>query len=567
MKANLTIGTAFMALAMAAACAFVQPSASLAAEGASLLTGKVVASTGEALAGIPIKARRDNSPITVAVYTDAKGEYSFPTWSDLAPGSYSVAVELPDFERTAQLVTIAEGKPAKIDFTLKSKPLAYEDATTSEIIAALPGTDHEKVLFSQCGNCHTLQWALLTPRTKEEWAKTIKRMAGRAAEEHTPGTYAFSQQQFIEPLAEYLASIRGPGSSDKIPFKQRPRPTDAASTNLVVTEYALPRGGERELYMIRGDRRFVWPHDVIMNDKYAYFTDHFAYGLGRVDRNTGEAKFMPFKLPPGAGREARAAGGADGRPGDPGGGTHELQFDHQGNVLIGMDNGLVKYDPNTGEFISWGTGRPMFGLDSAGNVWSMPKNGELIKVDTTVEASKPTTFLIPKNKGIYDTDTDSKGRTHIYIWREGKIALFDPKTVEYSEYKTPTPMAGPRRGQIDGQDRLWAAEFYAGQLAMFDPDKKVIKEYPLINGTKPYTAPYAAPYSTSADSKNQIVWTNDFNSTRLYRIDMNTGQSTEYMTPSNYEMRDLKVDTAAERPTVWIPAYRPPSKLVKIQVR
>jgi streptogramin lyase len=276
---------------------------------------------------------------------------------------------------------------------------------------------------------------------------------------------------------------------------------------------------------------------------------------------------MPFTLPQGAGREARAAGGADGRPGDPGGGAHELQFDHRGNVIVGMDNGTVKYDPKTGQFMSWATGRPMFGLDPEGNVWSMPKNGELVKIDTSSDAVKPTTFLVPKNGGIYDTDTDSKGRTHIYIWREGKIGIFDPKTIEYAEYKTPTPMAGPRRGQIDGQDRLWAAEFYAGQLLMFDPDKKVLREYPLVNGGKPYTAPYAAPYSASADSKNQIVWTNDFNSTRLYRIDMNTGQSTEYMTPSNYEMRDLKVDTAAARPTVWIPAYRPPSKLVKIEVR
>jgi streptogramin lyase len=175
--------------------------------------------------------------------------------------------------------------------------------------------------------------------------------------------------------------------------------------------------------------------------------------------------------------------------------------------------------------------------------------------------------LIPKNKGIYDTDTDSKGRTDLYIWRDSKIGIFDPKTVDYKEYSTPTPMAGPRRGQIDGRDRLWAAEFYAGQVLMFDPDKKELKEFPLINGTKPYTAPYAAPYSTSADDKNQIVWTNDFNSTRLYRIDMNTGHSTEYMTPSNYEMRDLKVDATAPRPTVWIPAYRPPSKMVKIQVR
>jgi virginiamycin B lyase len=560
-----TIGTAFTVVAMVTACAFVLPGATLAQDGASLLAGKVVSPAGEALAGIPIKAYRVNSAITVAVYTDAKGEYSFPAWSDLTPGSYSVGIELPDFEHIAQRVAVSEGKTAKADFTLKSKPLAYEDATASEIVAALPGTDHQKVLFSQCGNCHTLQWALRNPHTKAEWAETIKRMAGRAAELHQPGTYAFSQQQFIEPLAEYLAAIRGPGSSDTIPFKQRPRPTDAASSSLVVTEYALPRGGERELYMIRGDRRFVWPHDVIMNDKYAYYTDHFSYVLGRVDRTTGETTEMPFQLPQGAGRGGRGDG--DGRPGDPGGGAHELQFDPHGNVIVGMDNGTVKYDPKTARFTTWAAGRPMFGMDPQGNVWSMPRNGEIMKIDVTTEGSQPTTFIVPKNKGIYDTDTDSKGRTHIYIWREGKIGLFDPATVDYAEYKTPTPMAGPRRGQIDGQDRLWAAEFYAGQLLMFDPDKKLLKEFPLINGGKPYTAPYAAPYSASADTKNQIVWTNDFNSTRLYRIDMNTGQSTEYMTPSNYEMRDLKVDTAASRPTVWIPAYRPPSKLVKIEVR
>jgi hypothetical protein len=39
------------------------------------------------------------------------------------------------------------------------------------------------------------------------------------------------------------------------------------------------------------------------------------------------------------------------------------------------------------------------------------------------------------------------------------------------------------------------------------------------------------------------------------------------MTPSNYEIRDFKVEVGAAHPTVWIPAYRPPSKLVKVQVR
>jgi streptogramin lyase len=565
MRANLYVGTAFTAIALAAAYGFVWPSAPRAADSPSLLTGKVVSSSGEALAGIPIKAHRENSPITVAVYTDSKGEYSFPTWSDLTPGAYSIAIELPDFEHVAKPATVSKEKPANIDFTLKAKPLAYEDATASEIIAALPGTDHQKVLFSQCSNCHSLQWALAVPRTKEDWIRVIKKMAGRAAEDHTPGTYAFSQQQFIEPLADYLVSIRGPESSDKIPFKQRPRPTDPTSTNLVVTEYSLPRGGERELYMLRGDRRFVWPHDVIVNDKYAYYTDHFSYVLGRVDRKTGEAVEMPFQLPAGAGRGNR--GNGDGRPGDPGGGAHELQFDRHGNVIVGMDNGTVKYDPKTGKFTAWSAGRPMFGLDTNDNLWTLQRQGELIKLDLTSEELKQTKYIIPKNRGVYDTDTDSKGRTHIYIWRDAKVGIFDPETAEYAEYKTPTPMAGPRRGQIDGQNRLWAAEFYAGQLLMFDPDKKLIKEYPLVPGTKPYTAPYAEPYSASTDDKNQIVWTHDFSSNRVYRIDMNTGQSTEFMTPSNYEVRFLKVDTAAERPTVWIPNYRPPSKVVKIVVR
>jgi streptogramin lyase len=564
MKARLYAGTAFTAVALAA-YAFMSPGTPLAADGPSLLAGKVVAATGEALAGIPIKAHRDNSAITVAVYTDAKGEYSFPAWSDLTPGSYSVGVELPDFEHTAQPVAVSEGKAAHIDFTLKAKPLAYEDATASEIIAGLPGTDQQKVLFSQCSNCHTLQWALQAGRTKEGWVEIIKKMAGRAATRDAPGTYEFSQKQFIEPLADYLVSIRGPESSDKIPFKQRPRPTDAASTNLVVTEYALPRGGARELYMLRGDRRFVWPHDVIVNDKYAYYTDHFSYVLGRLDLKTGEATELPFPLPAGAGRTEAVA---DGRPGQPGGGAHELQFDRQGNIIVGMDNGLVKYDPKYGQFKNWAAGRAMFGLDPDGNVWFLQRTtGQLTKIDTNKDELNPVSYVIPKNQGIYDTDTDSKGRTDLYIWSEGKIGVFDPRTIEYAEYKTPTPMSGPRRGQIDGQDRLWAGEFYAGQVMVFDPDKKSIKEYALVPGTKPYTAPYGEPYEASPDDKNQIVWTHDFSSSRMYRIDMNTGASTEYMTPSNYEVRDLRVDPTAARPTVWVPAYRPPSKLVKMQVR
>src|SRR5260370_34430475 len=101
----------------------------------------------------------------------------------------------------------------------------------------------------------------------------------------------------------------------------------------------------------------------------------------------------------------------------------------------------------------------MFGLDPEGNVWYLQRNGaQLTKINTNSDELKPTSYVVPKNMGIYDTDTDSKGRTDLYIWTEGKIGIFDPRTVEYAEYKTPTPMAGPRRGASRGQDRPLAAE-------------------------------------------------------------------------------------------------------------
>ena len=120
---------------------------------------------------------------------------------------------------------------------------------------------------------------------------------------------------------------------------------------------------------------------------------------------------------------------------------------------------------------------------------------------------------------------------------------------------------------MDAKGRAWATLYWAGRVARFDPDTGEIKEYPVIPGGKPYTPPFPSPYSLAVDDKNQIVWTNDFNSSRIYRLDMNTGQSTEFLMPAPYEVRDLTVDEDAGRPTVWIPVYRPPSRMVKVQVQ
>ena len=102
---------------------------------------------------------------------------------------------------------------------------------------------------------------------------------------------------------------------------------------------------------------------------------------------------------------------------------------------------------------------------------------------------------------------------------------------------------------------------------MFDPATTEIREFPLIPGTRAYDPPYAAPYSTTVDNERQQVWTTDFNSARIFRFDMQTEKTTEFFMPGNYEVRDLTVEPSTSRPTFWIPSYRPPSKIVKVQVR
>jgi virginiamycin B lyase len=230
-----------------------------------------------------------------------------------------------------------------------------------------------------------------------------------------------------------------------------------------------------------------------------------------------------------------------------------------------MDRGTVRFDPRTERFSGWPSGNNMFGLDPTGNVWHTDDGGPLFKIDTTT--GTVTEYKIPTNDGVYDMDTDSKGRTIINIWRNAKIGVFDPRSEAYAEYKTPTPDSGPRRGDIDARDRLWVAEYYSGLLAMFDPANGQIKEFPLVPGAKAYGPPYLAPYTATVDDKNQLVWATDFNSNRIFKFDMKTEKSTEFFMPGNYEVRDLTAEPSAPRPTLWIPSYRPPSKIVKVQIR
>lgn len=555
----------FALAALAVALIYPWP-AEVSAQNDALLAGRVTSSTGQALAGIPVRASRNN--ITVSVYSNSRGEYSYPGWSAVKAGDYTVAVELPDYEHVKQTVTLAAGKTAKVDLKLTARTPSVNEVTASEIIAALPGTDEQKHLLIQCDNCHSLQFAFQIPRDKDGWTQIIHRMAGeRAVTRETPNTRAFGQKQYVEPLAEYLTMVRGPDSPKTIPFKLRPRPTTDAATRLVVTEYDIPRGGSTA-NVVRGDRRAAWPHDILVepNGPYAYYTDHFSYNLGRLDRRTGEVTEFPYEVLPGMGRgEGGMIMQAQLRAGNPGGGAHDMHFDPDGNVRFGLDNGSIQFNTKTLKFTVFAKGSNMFGEDGKGNVWYLQEGYHMLDPKTGKVTDIPE---VPKDAegATYDMETDAQGRGFMNMFRESAVGMYDPATKKFETYPTPTHGAGPRRGDMDDQGRPWMGLYWAGRIGMFDPKTKQVKEFSLIPDHRPFGPPFLSPYSLAVDDKNQIVWTNDFNSRRTFKVDIKTGQSTEYFMPLPYEVRDLTVEDTAARPTVWIPAYRPPSKMVKIEL-
>ena len=533
-----------------------------------LLSGEVMSPSGEALAGIPVRANRDN--ITVTVYTNNRGEYFYPAWSELKPDPSTVSVELPDYEHVKQTATLLAGETVTIDFTLTARTPSVEDATASEIVAALPGTDEQKHLLIQCDNCHSLQHAFRVPRDKEGWIQIVRRMAGeRAMNRDLPNSRSSRQKQYLEPLAEYLTMIRGPGSSDNIPFKLRPRPTSEASTRLVVTEYSIPRQGSKA-NIIRGDRRAAWPHDVLVepDGPYAYYTDHFSDNFGRLDRRTGEVVEFPYEVLEGMGRpgltQTQQAGSQ--RAGNPAGGAHDMLFDSEGNVVFGMAGGTMVFNTKTEEFTPYVGGWATFGIDAEDNVWYHRPTFQMLDLKTgeLSEVNIPNAEAV--GNATYDMETDPQGRSFLNMISESSIGMYDPATGKFETFPTPTHGSGPRRGDMDDQGRAWMGLYYAGSIGMFDPNTKQVKEFRLLPDLKPDGPPFVSPYSVAVDDKHQIVWTNDFNSRRTYKVDIRTGESTEYYMPQPYEVRDITVEDNAPRPTVWIPSYRPPSGLVRIEL-
>jgi streptogramin lyase len=500
----------------------------VAAAPVAALAGTVSSVEAGAMEGVLVSAKREGATITVTVDSDAQGRYSFPR-NRLEPGKYALRIRAVGYELDgAASAEVTADKTATADLKLrKAKDLAAQ-LTNTEWLMSMPGTDEQKYMLSNCGNCHTYERIVRSQFSADDFIDILKLMAS-FAQGATPTHPAKRGLEQVGPTgmlgtpntAEFLSTINLSNGADQWAYalKTLPRPTGRA-THVIVTEYDLARRDAR-------------PHDVMVDaDGLVWYRDFATEIIGSLDPKTG--KVTDYPLPDV--KESYAQGEPD------------MEMDKYGNLWTALQSGtILKFDRKTREFGSWSVNEkanfqmiaPAYDADNKVKVWvSGSQLPGIYRLDLTT--GKYEKF---DPKPLYGMVTDSKGNGYGLELSNQDISKVDAITGEVTRYSTPTKNSGPRRGRTDAQDRLWFGEFRGNKIGMFDSRRGTFQEWPV-------PTPWTGPYDVVLD-KNGDAWTGGMFSDRVVRVNTTTGQATEYLLPRSTNIRRVFVDNSTNPVTFW----------------
>jgi streptogramin lyase len=238
-------------------------------------------------------------------------------------------------------------------------------------------------------------------------------------------------------------------------------------------------------------------------------------------------------------------------------------FDKQGNIWMGTmyQGSLAKFDVRTRTFQTWGS--PGYReRDEARIAMVMPINHDVdgqvwiggdseYQVDVKTGEWKTVDYSVGMNRGArvlrelssYGVASDSRNNFYGLNVNGTYVIKVDAKTRQVTPFATPTPNAGPRRGHMDAQDRLWFAEFRGNRIGMFDTKTEQFREWPA-------PTPWSNVYDAVADTAG-YAWAGGMNSDRVMRVNTTTGETVEYLLPHSTNIRRVNVDNAP-RPAFWI---------------
>jgi virginiamycin B lyase len=226
---------------------------------------------------------------------------------------------------------------------------------------------------------------------------------------------------------------------------------------------------------------------------------------------TGQAKGVLGRLDPGDGHVREIPLGSGSAP-------HGVIVGPDGNAWVtdGGQNAIVKVDAakhtvtvyplptreyanlNTPVFdrsgVLWFTGQSgVFGrLDPAEgkvSVWPAPRGAGPYGITATpdgvvyyaslagsylgrIDGPGRVTVLNPptERQGARRAWSDSLGRVWVSEWNGARVALYDPKTGAWREWKLPGPNPRPYAVYVDSEDKVWLSDWEANAFVRFDPE-------------------------------------------------------------------------------------------------
>lgn len=532
-----------------------------AADSPASLTGLVSSEEEGAMEGVLVSAKRAGATITVTVVSDAQGRYNFPR-NRLEPGPYSVRIRAIGYElERPGTVAVMARETARLDLRLrKTQDLAYQ-LSNGEWLTSMPGTDEQKQGLLGCTGCHTLEPVVRSRYNASEFPQILDRMARYAQgstrlrpqlRPNTRGGGGASggmgegaagregerpvQQSRTALQSEFMSTINLSSASRwEYQLKTIPRPTGKA-TRVIVTEYDLPRPE-------------TLPHDAAADSAgmiwYGDFGSHF---LGVLDPQTGKVVEYPLPIT---------------KPGAPVG-SLDLVFDKQGDIWMGtmFQGSLLKFDRKTQQIQTWSA--PNFlqsdeariamvmpiHHDVDGHVWIGGDNEYQVNVNTGEWRAIDYSVGLPKDSPIvrglssYGVAADSKNNFYGLNLNGTYIIKVDGRTKKVTPFPTPTPNSGPRRGHMDAQDRLWFGEFRGNKIGMFDTKAEKFQEWAV-------PTPWTNIYDAISDNAG-YAWGGGMNNDQVVRVNIKTGEVTEYLLPTTANIRRVNVDNRTNPPTFWV---------------
>jgi streptogramin lyase len=547
-----------LALSLSLAILVGAVSSRTAAQGSAALTGVVSSPAEGAMEGVLVSAKGVGSTMTVV--SDAQGRYAFPG-NRLEPGAYTVRIRATGYDLEAPAsADIAAGRTAQLDLKLRKTQDLAAQLTNGEWLLSWPGTTEMKNGLLNCTQCHTLERVARSKHTADEWKKVLERM-GRYSQGSTPErpqlrpnehgggvSNPILQQSMggregedpvmkdrVGAAAAYLATINlSSGPTWSYPLKTYPRPTGKA-TRVIITEYDLPR-------------KETLPHDAAVDSHgMVWYGDFGTHMLGMLDPKTGTVTEYPLPIT---------------KPGAPLG-SLDLVLDKQEDIWMGTmyQGSLAKFDRKTKTFQTWGS--PDFkNRDEARIAMVMPINADVdgqvwiggdneYQVDVKTGEWKTVDYgvgvkdaALVKQLSSYGVSSDSKNNFYGMNLNGTYIIKVDAKTKKVTPYPTPTRNAGPRRGHMDAQDRLWFAEFRGNKIGMFDTKTEKFQEWPA-------TTPWTNVYDAIADTAG-YAWAGGMNNDRVVRVNTKTNEVVEYVLPRMTNIRRVNVDNGSNPPAFWV---------------